>query len=524
MFVRNLLQAGDHVTIIPAGVRITLQYDTNGRVEKVYTGFNENERVLHSELLVPLLTSNEIPSHVPVKNGTTFVYGCLYTSEIVKVEGRLDEDVESVYLSTYLENKSLFHFFAGHMHSLALSISSPVTVQRWLKTSGFEILPSYLVPATLREDNFSSMIQLDNYPFIFPRIMGYIRFRSNQNDFLSTGLRQVVVKSIEKEVSPEGYILANIKSYNSTSNTVSYADIINRNVHEDSVVLFNEDNQIVHVHNYPGAKLKEYGRTITCEYCGKVIDVPSTSTRFTCSNEHCVSVMYSRASRMLSKLGLSSVNIVDLKKFAQGFNNIVSLPDVLDMDMYEGILKEVPLPTVLDAVVPSAIITRYSDWNVFCNSCNNSVESVKYYVKNPGRILKDLGLDPAIYRRLTAWLEDIDNQLDVVGVLEHPRISVLTTGKRFEGAPIFRGKSIYLTGKFSHGSFEDVKAILTSYSAEVYEKFNTGVDCVIIGGLHEGVSGRDLQRAKSMDIPIFEEDDFFDRYEIDEDIALSMKS
>ena len=56
MFVRNLLQAGDHVTIVPAGVRITLQYDTNGRVEKVYTRFNENERILHSELLVPLLT------------------------------------------------------------------------------------------------------------------------------------------------------------------------------------------------------------------------------------------------------------------------------------------------------------------------------------------------------------------------------------------------------------------------------------------------------------------------------------
>ena len=524
MFVRNLLQAGDHVTIIPSGIRITLQYGENGQVEKVYTGYKENERVLRPELLVPLLTSKEIPSHVAVKNGTTFVYGCLYTSEMYNVEGKLDEDVEKVYLEEYLSNSKMFHFFAGHMHSLALSLNSPVTIQRWLKTTGFETLPSYLVPATLREDNFSSMFQLNNYPFRFPRIMGYVRFRSNQSEFISTDLKQIVVKEVNKVVSVEGYILAELKSYNSGVVTVSYADVINKNIFKDSIVLLNEDNQIVSVYNPENKNLTSYGRTITCDYCGKVIDVPSGSTKFTCSNEHCVSVMYHRASKMLSKLGLPSVDVVEFRKFAEGFSNIVALPDVLDMDCYQDTMTEVPLPTLLDAVVPSKIVTRYADWNVFCNSCNNSVESVIYYVQNPGRIIKDLGLDVSVYRRLVNWLEDVDNQLDITGMIQHPRISVLTTGKRFEGAPIFRGKSIYLTGKFNHGSFEDVKAILTSYSAEVYEKFNTGVDCVIIGGLHEGVSGKDLQRAKAMEIPVFEESDFFAKYEIDDDIAMSMKA
>lgn len=524
MFVRNLLQAGDHVTIVPTGIRITLQYGPSGQVEKVYTGFKESERVLHEDLLIPLLTSKEIPSHIAVKNGTTFIYGCLYTSEITECEGKLDSDVEAEYIKNYLNNTSLFHFFAGHMHSLALSINSPVTVQRWLKTGGFETLPQYLVPASLNENNFYSMIQLDKYPFLFPWISGYIRFRNNEYGFISTNMSQLVVKEINRSVSAEGYIQANLKSCNFTSVVVSYADVVNKNIHEGSLVLLNEDNQIVASYNLQENNIEPYARTITCQYCGKVISVPSINTNFTCSNEHCVSVMYGKASRMLSKFKLDSIGIEDFKKYAEGFSNIITLPDILDMDQYKGIIVEVPLTSVLEAVVPSNVITRYSDWVVFCNSCNNSMDSVSYYLQNPERIIQDLKLDPSVYTKLVDWLQDDDNQLEVIGVLEHPRISVLTTGKRFEGAPIFRGKSIYLTGRFNHGSFEDVKAILTSYSAQVYEKFNTGVDCVIVGGLHENVSGRDLQKAKMMDIPIFEEDEFFSKYEIDDDIAISMKN
>lgn len=524
MFVRNLLQAGDHVTIVPTGIRITLQYGPNGQVEKVYTGFKESARVLHEDLLIPLLTSKEIPSHIAVKNGTTFIYGCLYTSEITECEGKLDSDVETEYIKNYLNNTSLFHFFAGHMHSLALSINSPVTVQRWLKTAGFETLPQYLVPASLNENNFYSMIQLDKYPFLFPWISGYIRFRNNEYGFISTNMSQIVVKEINRLVSAEGYIQAEIKSNGSESVIVPYSDVVNKNIYKDSFVLLNEDNQVSAVYNPQGSNIEPYARTVTCQYCGKVIDVPSIGTNFTCSNEHCVSVMYGKASRMLSKFNLAIPDADSFKEYAEGFSNIVTLPDVLDMDEYKDTLVEVSLPSVLDAVVPSTIVTRYSDWTVFCNSCNNSIASVEYYIQNPGRIFSDLKLDPSIYKKLSDWLEDNDNQVEVIGILEHPRISVVTTGKKFDGAPIFRGKSIYLTGKFNHGSFEDVKAILTSYSAQVYEKFNTGVDCVIVGGLHENVSGHDLQRAKMMDIPIFEEDEFFTKYGIDEDIAISMKN
>lgn len=518
MFVRNLLQAGDHVTILPSGVRITLQYDADGALECVYVG-HESTRVLHSELLPILLSSREVPSRLSIKGGTSFVFGVLYTGEVYKVEGRLQDSVETVYLNRYVEDPTKFHFFAGHLSSYAMAMSSPVTISRWLKSAGFNILPSYLVPKNLVEENFASMLNLDAYPFAYPRIMGYIIFRNGEFLFETTNVRQIVIKHIEKIVSHEGYIQAELQSYDLGSIVVTYSDVVNYNIHEGSVVFINEDDHVVDCFNFPGQKLVPHSRSITCSYCGSIIDVPSRSTKFTCSNEHCSSVMYSRVERMLSKLGLEPIGIDRFRKYAATIGNVVSLFDIFDIDSYQNIELEVELPKLLDAAVPSTVVARFSDWQIFCSRCNNSLDSVKYYLSNPTKILGDLGLEPAIYRGLTLWLANNENWLDVTGLLDIPNIHVLTTGKRFEGAPIFRGKSIFITGKFAHGSVDDIKAILTSYSALVYDKFNTAVDCVIIGDFHENTDGKSIQKARQMQIPVFEEKDFFKKYEIDLDIA-----
>ena len=53
----------------------------------------------------------------------------------------------------------------------------------------------------------------------------------------------------------------------------------------------------------------------------------------------------------------------------------------------------------------------------------------------------------------------------------------------------------------------------------MYDKFNTAVDCVVIGSLREDVDGKAVQKARQMQIPIFEEAEFFRNYEIDTDLA-----
>ena len=84
MFVRNLLQAGDFVTVIPAGIRVTLQYNEHGSIEAVYSGYKE-DKVLHPEMLTSIIESSDIPNHISIQGGTSFVYGCLYTNSVYPV-------------------------------------------------------------------------------------------------------------------------------------------------------------------------------------------------------------------------------------------------------------------------------------------------------------------------------------------------------------------------------------------------------------------------------------------------------
>lgn len=514
MFVRNLLQAGDYVTVVPAGIRITLQYNDKGSIEAVYVG-HESTRMLHPELLTPILSCDDVPNHIQAKGGTTYIYGCLYSNDVPNSEGKF-QSLEPHYVNNYLQDPGRFHFFAGHMESYALGMNTPVAIQRWLKTANFNLLPSYLVPANLNEDNFHVMLNLETYPFVYPRIMEYMIFRGGKFEFVYTNIRQIVVKAIKKYTAYDGYVLVDITSHDFGFITTTYADVVNFNIHKNSVLLINDENNIVDCYNRDNNKKHE--RKITCEYCGKLITVPENHSRFTCKESHCVSVIHGRVNHMLSSFGMEKISYDRLKEAAKITGNIVALPDILDLEEYKDIHISIEMPKLLSAVVPNTIITRFSDWTVLCNKCNNSVESILYYLKNPDKMIFDLELDGAIYRRLYDWLLSPANLFDITGIMEHPNVTVLSSGKKFEGAPIFRGKSIYITGKFMHGSFEDIRAILSSYSAEVYDRFNTAVDCVVIGGLHEGVSGKSVQKAKMMGIPIFEESDFFQSYDIDTDI------
>ena len=125
MFVRNLLQANDYATIVPAGIRITLQYNDKGQIEAVYVGHNE-DKILHPELLTPILKLGHVPNHISITKGTSYVYGCLYTGEVYKVEGLLHASVQTHYISKFIEDPSKFHFFAGHIQVMQLLL-----VLRW---------------------------------------------------------------------------------------------------------------------------------------------------------------------------------------------------------------------------------------------------------------------------------------------------------------------------------------------------------------------------------------------------------
>ena len=95
---------------------------------------------------------------------------------------------------------------------------------------------------------------------------------------------------------------------------------------------------------------------------------------------------------------------------------------------------------------------------------------------------------------------------------------IISTGLKFEGAPIFRNKIIMVTGDFAHGSKEDVANILRSYSATVTFHYDDTVQCVLVGDSKSNIDGQAIRQARWDHVPVMDEADFFAQYEIDDDL------
>lgn len=175
------------------------------------------------------------------------------------------------------------------------------------------------------------------------------------------------------------------------------------------------------------------------------------------------------------------------------------------------------------AAVPVSIVPTFDILERFANKCNNKVESVVYYLNNPGRIEPDLDITDPIIRRFAKWLQDPYNVSTLTTIFS--RVKIDNKLQKFDGAPIFRGVTLGITGKFKRGDYAEIESILRSYAADVVSSIEPGAklpDAIIVGGLNDGISGQMIQKAKIHNIPLQEEDDFFTRYEIDQDMAQNL--
>jgi hypothetical protein len=225
---------------------------------------------------------------------------------------------------------------------------------------------------------------------------------------------------------------------------------------------------------------------------------------------------------MLKVFGLVELNYdeyVDLVKD----KTIQCMTDVLALPKYKDIEIKTSLANALSAVVPTSAAPNSDILERFANKCNNSAETVCYYLDNPLRIETDLDIVDPIIRRFVSWLEDPYNVSTVKTILDIVKIEARK--KKFEGDPIFRGNSFVLTGKFSRGDYQEIASILESYDAKVMPSFEQGEklpNAVITGSLNDGISGQVIQKARLHNVPIVDEDDFFTRYEIDDDLARNL--
>ena len=515
MYVKNVLSSGDFCTLVPVGIPIMLQYDANGYVERVYRGF-EHRSLLDTTFLELLQENNIIPPKIKLSGGTTYVHGVLYSAHVWESSGVFPIDFDGEMESYFYEYPARFKFFAGTVSSMASFFSGHAVIRQWLKSNGFQVLPGFIVPAHMNESVFYSNVREDTFPFRYPLIMYYMVLRGADTTYVFTKLRQNKIVSRADEIEFTGEVDVTFSLENGPDYVCNYSDVVYQNIHEGDYLVFDRYSEMMQSFSTEASR-EQLDTTYTCPICGKITQIQE-GTILKCSDRNCPSNTRADALHFIRSIGLPSISCDTLTKYvlAHKYNTIMN---ILDLPEYRGRSIEADISTIIYACIPISYRVTEAACRRLCSRCNGNLQSIVYYIKNPDNIGPDFSLTNREDRNLQNALHMESYVTYILYYLNHCDVKLIDRGKTFSGAPIFRNKRILITGDFKRGSDEYIIGILSSYAATVVTKYDNLIDCVITGGTQTNVDGTAIRAARISNVPIYDEDSFFNAYDIDSDIA-----
>lgn len=527
MFVRNFLQSGDYVTVVPAGLVGTLRYNGRGQLEKVLVG-HENWKTDITSLVMPALLKRDlVPGMISIKNGTTYVRGVFYDQDILSSSKIPNEGQLSDCLNDYIIDRIMklnlpdntecpVEFLAGDLESNGASFSDILTMRRSLAIMHFQLLPGYLIGQDTTDEDFKKFVTMSKSPFEFEWISDLITIRRGQKIYCSSGRVLRKVSKYHKTVHDDGSIYVK-----DGTKEIPYSEACFRNLVPDGWVIEDELGHILFSSTQSNAELNSKLADPICEFCGKKIPIAKYPLPTKCDNPECPSILYKDVQHMLSALHLPELRRTTFLSFAKQRKNKISLLDVLDVDPYKNIQIEVTLSDLLRAAIPTTVVPQLQQLIDLCVECHNNRDTVIFYLENPSRFKTDLKLNISAYNNLFAWMQDpIMHGADrIEKFLTSVRFTIKESSKMFEGSPILRNVVAYLTGKFQHGDHYRISSIISSYAGSVSSKFDSSVNLVIVGELNEDIEGNIISHAVTSGVAVMKESEFFDRYDIDSDLS-----
>lgn len=520
MNMRNLLRPGDFVMLMPVGIHITLQYDISGGLEKIYTGFDADRVDRTKELLHSFLAHDMVPSKIPLTKGTSWVRGVLYAGIYRDAHGPLPKAVEEGLLKKLSRSPETFHFFAATMECTSLVFHGSAAVRQSLAMAKFRLLPGWVIPVGVNDDVVSGWVHSNLYPFAAV-VTDLVVYHNEEATIVSTGLSQREVEQAKVYQDIHGYLKVEVTFKGSdTPMYLDYSDAAHYTVKPGTTLVVDNHQRIVYSRPEDGAK--PYDTALTCRRCGKRYTVPS-SGEVLCPDEHCPSRLMPHITQFLHTLNLPVYDEQRLWKEVKK-DRITCIPDLFLLPEYMEIHVEISFSTLLRAMVPISLIPQEDVFTAFSFACAQEERAYRYYIQNPEQIASDLGLQHRDLDKLVGWLSDGYHASDITTLLNLPNIQITAPGRKFDGAPIFRNKTICITGEFIHGSLAEIATILQSYAAKVVFQFANTVDCVVTGGTNENLDGRIIRDARSLGKPVISESDFFMEYGIDEDLRTSLRT
>ena len=524
MYVKNFLNPGDFILPVPLGLDVTLQYDENGKLSKIFCGFMEYEDDITDDLKLAVWNSCTIPLEVKITGGTTWVTGVFYTTKQYNVEGPLPDAIRSSVLKEISNHPESFTFHALTVKSTATKFYGSGPIQQWLRVNGFSIVNGIYIPAKLTRECFIQTVNTPKFLFKFPLITHYVvfkGFRGSDIAFYSTGIHQIVCKDVVSSdidtLSPSGQLLGSITS-KSTSIQQDYGIIAKYGIKKNSIVVLDKGNMIIAAYSSDGSELPSYSDKVVCPVCGKRIAL-KRSEYTQCDDPDCMSKQFGIFNKFLTHHHKDPIDFSTYKEILKARPKNIS--DALYAEEFQDMQIETSLADLIYSVVDSNV--GKSVVTAFVNSCNNNLDTIVYYIHHPSEIHTDLTL-PSGESKLIKWLMSSYHAKLLLDLLQNNYIHILYSNKTFDGPAIFRDKTIYVTGSFKHGDTNTIQSILRSYGADVITEFGKDVDCVIVGDIPEGVNGQVVRKAQRSRIPVYTESKFFSRYEIDQDLRRNLVS
>lgn len=520
LVTKTFCRSGSLIYIVPTGLLVTLRYDAHGQLNGIFKGFSahgeEHGEEISEEFRTAVIQNGLVPSTIKVTGASSMVWGVFYSDKFKTPIGKVPECEYGRIINDIVSGNIKYKFYIGNLDSGAASISNPTSLNAWGRMSGFDILPTWLIPSDATDKSLKDYISSNiHYPFKYPLISGYIVYEGALKPyFYALDLHTVTVTDTTKYVNHSGYIKYRVK-YGDNELVMNYPDAAFYNIKKGSQLVLDGDT-VIWSDTKSSNHSDRLAKRIVCKSCGKILDVPDTGY-MTCSDPYCTSLLYPRIERFCKVLDL---DVLSKEKFDEyvGNSDLQILPDVLLLPEYKDIKIKKNLWELIFACI-SVEVGVDKQWLIkFCNRCNNNYKTVKYYFDSPIRIYTELDMN--VSRRLANWLSIPRNILELDTIINSSQIELAVKDKimSFDGAPIFRNKTIFITGTFKHGSLAEIQAILESYSATVVTEFDEFIQCVLVGDIKDGIEGQAILAARELHLPIFSESEFFAKYEIDADL------
>lgn len=536
-FAKTFCSPSSTVAVVPVGLPIKLQYNEHGMLQKFSVGFSLDLDPSYEDPDAGEFNYNElflkikgfVPKTISLTGGTTWVYGVMYSDNIPCDEGIVPQSLYKSYIRDIIDGGK-YTFYAGYVKSLAVTFQGPLVIRNFLSGSKFNLIPQIIVPLTMTDETLQMMMNPGTYPFRYAFIAGFFIFENLDCRYSASNLIQLnVTKNIKPFVDADGFVKGEIKTGSGRTYTFNYSAILHHGVTKDCTLLIQRDDESsalsilsTRIGNTAEKVLETSLHDIKCPVCGKVFKAGNNDAPIQCDDPHCLSHLYNDAVKMMSCLGLPSLSYKSYKALVDS-KKIVCLTDLIELPPCQDVEIKTTLANAMYSVIPVSVIPSFDLIERFANKCNNSIETVMYYAQNPKRIRTDLDLIDPILVRFEKWLEDPYNVSTLSTIFA--RVKIDNKLQKFEGDPIFRGLKFAVTGRFKRGDYPEIESILRSYAAEVVPSIEKGTslpDMILIGSLNDGISGEVIQKARIHNIPIQYEDDFFVKYEIDQDLARNL--